>query len=38
MALCDNYVRIAATDTDFHLSPRHIAIYICNYNRYTINL
>ena len=31
MALFYNYIRIAATDTDAHLTPRHIVIYIYIY-------
>ena len=27
MALCYNYIRIAATDKDAHLTPCHIVIY-----------
>ena len=38
MALYHNYIRIAATDTDAHLTPCHNIIYICSYNKYTINL
>lgn len=38
MALCYNYIHMAAADTDAHLTPCHIVIYIFNYNKYAINL